>query len=448
MTLYKGQLILHRYRVDKKLGAGAMGEVWRGVHQDLEMPVAIKILLHQEHPELLRRFSREARLMALVRHPNVVQILDYGLLEGDLPCIVMELLSGLELEALLARPVQLSTSDIALLGAQMLRGLTAMHEAGVIHRDVKPANMMVFESANDIHVKLVDFGIAKPATDAIATRLTQTGMLIGTPAYMAPEQLLGMDVSAKTDVYAVGLILYEMLTGTLPWGAETMATIMRRVRDDIPPPEHDGPFSALLMRMLDFEPEVRPAPTQAIQALDALQTPSSPAPAHGVILKRKRRRKMVHSAAPPRRTHTPNASPNNQANGAPARRGATMASTPTPMEPPAPQTSRIFAVLIAKFPPSRLRQREERAWLKELMTGRGIGLSLGAQLWIALFQATTQERADASRMHVRGALAERYAGLVTSRDTQVGADFSFTAATLSGAAQLPKELQDLIAQLA
>ena len=271
-AIARGNLVLQRYRLDACLGQGGMGEVWRGHHEDLELPVAIKFLANIEHEELMARFRREAMLMARVRDENIVRILDFGAIDERTLCIVMELLSGQNLEQWMETHRGVVPWDEARrFGVQLMHGLAAMHEEGIIHRDIKPSNVMLVDQTHQL--KIVDFGIAKP-TDPLE-RLTQTGMLIGTPAYMAPEQLLGLHATETTDIYATGLILYEMLSGTLPFG-DTISAIMRRLREPTPALEAQVPcperLCRLVMWMLEKNPERRPNTGQVIAALEALET--------------------------------------------------------------------------------------------------------------------------------------------------------------------------------
>jgi serine/threonine-protein kinase len=220
-----------RYRLTRLLGKGGMGRVYLGVHPDIGSRVAIKVLSDDcaDSPELVERFFAEARSVNLIRHENIINVLDLDRLPSGRPYIVMEYVDGRTLR------------DVAQLGAAPLGGivhatievllaLEAAHAAGVIHRDLKPDNVMITASGR---TKVLDFGIAKLA--APGSVRTQTGAAIGTPPYMAPEQILGEDIDARTDVYAVGVMLFELATGRRPFEGVTDYQIMEgHLRGPIP----------------------------------------------------------------------------------------------------------------------------------------------------------------------------------------------------------------------
>ncbi len=434
MSLNPQDRVLDRYVVEKMLGKGAMGQVYLAHHELLDMPVAIKVLRSEEHDELRERFAREAKLMARVRHANVVQILDYGFLPSGAPCIVMEFLDGQELSGA-KRPSPWSRAVDCV--AQILDGLTAVHDSGVLHRDLKPSNVVMVGECGET-AKLVDFGIARAASRG-EVRLAQTGMLIGTPAFMSPEQLMGADgVTAATDVYSAGLILYELLQGTLPFG-ESMNAIVKRMRHDIPPPEAPDPSRAwpeALTRtigdMLAFEPDARPTTRQASRALRALSADRNSGAFMGAgILRGARRGPKTNPVldSPRRAEFTPE----------PAARAVI-----APMEE---GEERIRAVVAVKMPSSRLRSREERGWLSGLLGNHGRGFTMGAQLWIALVRMRSDDPAGALAEEVTEKILERYGHMADVGWQLVGEGFALTGATLSGAAPLPDELTSLIAGL-
>jgi eukaryotic-like serine/threonine-protein kinase len=233
-----GSVIHERYRVDALLGQGGMGAVFRGHHLGLARDVAIKVL----RPELGRtdaaakRFDREAHSVSRLDHPNCVRVTDFGTTEGGIKYLVMELLAGAELEASLGQPwppVQAIDTIV-----QILEGLEHAHHVGVVHRDLKPENVFVTRDYRGRElVKLVDFGIAKLIDDdGTKEQLTRAGMVFGTPRYMSPEQATGGKLDERTDLYAVGLILYQMLAGRPPFVADE-AAILLRMQILAPPPE-------------------------------------------------------------------------------------------------------------------------------------------------------------------------------------------------------------------
>ena len=198
MALTIGQRVLDRYVVEAFLGGGGMGKVYRARHHRLGVPVALKVLFDGGNPDLMARFEREAELMARVRHPNVVSILDYGVVDGTMPCIAMEFVEGESLEKRLARRRALPIAEALEVVQAALAGLEAMHAMNVLHRDLKPGNIIIAPGAPEV-VKVVDFGIAK-STEFGGPRFTKSGVVVGTPAYMSPEQLLNTPLDVRSDV--------------------------------------------------------------------------------------------------------------------------------------------------------------------------------------------------------------------------------------------------------
>ncbi|WP_413205834.1 serine/threonine-protein kinase [Rhodospirillum sp. A1_3_36] len=221
-----GRKTIGKYRIEGILGEGAMGLVYAGRDPDIDRPVAIKtihkhLISASESQDWLERFAREARAAGRVLHPNLVTVFDF-LQEDGLPYLVMERVRSITLEDRLVDGKALPTEEIHAIVSQILAGLHCIHGVGIVHRDLKPANVML---AEDGTVKLTDFGVARFTTmDA-----TGAGM-IGTPAYMAPEQLTGQEVDARADIYACGVVLYELLTGRKPYkggGVEALFTALR-----------------------------------------------------------------------------------------------------------------------------------------------------------------------------------------------------------------------------
>ncbi|MBI2945742.1 MAG: SUMF1/EgtB/PvdO family nonheme iron enzyme [Candidatus Wallbacteria bacterium] len=219
--------LLATYRPEEFLGAGAMGVVWRATHLALDRPVAIKLATSLER-ELVTRFIREGRLLARLEHPNLVRVHDAGEIDGC-PYLVMELVRGVTLSAL-AGGRALAAETVAALGVQLLEGLGHAHAAGVLHRDVKSDNVLVTPEGV---LKLADFGLAKSQLEA--TR-TQAGMIMGTPAYMSPEQARGMTVDGRSDLYSAAVVLFELAAGRLPFTARNpMDVLVMQLQQ--PPPE-------------------------------------------------------------------------------------------------------------------------------------------------------------------------------------------------------------------
>ncbi|RCV48510.1 serine/threonine protein kinase [Marinitenerispora sediminis] len=259
------------------LGAGGMGEVWKGIDERLERPVAVKLVRPDlaDGADTVARFQREARVTALLAgHPNIVVLYDYGT-EGDWVYAVMELVAGRTLTAVLAERGPLPIPLAAAWGAQICAGLAAAHAAGVVHRDVKPGNLMVVERsaggpAEDT-LKMLDFGIAGFREAAVHSRPRARTDLIGTPLYMSPEQIQGQPAGVAGDLYSFGAILYEMLTGRAPFRAPEPLPVMRmhlvepprppeRLRAGIPPE-----LSALVAELLAKSPDQRPGSAEEVR---------------------------------------------------------------------------------------------------------------------------------------------------------------------------------------
>jgi serine/threonine-protein kinase len=239
--LAAGHVLGGRYRIEGLLGGGGIGAVYRAVQLPLERPVAIKVL-HDDMlsmKELRARFEREARVLSALTHPHVVSISDYGI-DGDRPFLVMELLEGRTLEEVLREGEM--TPELALqVTREILEGLAFAHQKGVAHRDLKPANVFLLRGRDGSeHVKLLDFGLArvvgpsKAASDDEVT-LTKRGVVFGTPAYMSPEQASGTPADERSDVYSLGILLFEMLAGRRPFVGETRAEVLRgHLADPLP----------------------------------------------------------------------------------------------------------------------------------------------------------------------------------------------------------------------
>ena len=226
--LEPGELIQGKYCVRDVLGRGGFAVVYDAEHVGLGRAVALKVLhIGPETPlSLIERFRREARISALVNHPNVLEVYDTGQLADGSPFLVMERVNGENLSALIRRG-PLSIAMTVEIGRQLLLGLSAISEAGIVHRDIKPDNIMVHDAGDGMPlVKLVDFGISKHVSIEPQARLTCQGALIGTPQYMSPEQIRGEDVDVRTDIYAVGAVLYEALAGRAPHESQSFSELV------------------------------------------------------------------------------------------------------------------------------------------------------------------------------------------------------------------------------
>ncbi|HEU0037200.1 MAG TPA: serine/threonine-protein kinase [Kofleriaceae bacterium] len=230
---------LGRYRLARLIGEGGMGHVYLGVHPTIGSRVAIKVLAAHcaEKPDLVERFFAEARAVNLIRHENIVSVVDMATLDDGRPYIVMEYVEGQTLGALGKSPPagRLPLGGIVQVFGEVLSALAAAHAIGIVHRDLKPDNILVTAEG---HAKVLDFGIAKlaPGLSHLSPR-TRTGALLGTPAYMAPEQISGSGpIDPRTDIYSVGVVLYEAVTGKLPFEGETLFDLMRQHLEEPPVP--------------------------------------------------------------------------------------------------------------------------------------------------------------------------------------------------------------------
>jgi serine/threonine protein kinase len=233
-----GTVISERYRVDALIGEGAMGRVYRGEHVLMKKRVAIK-LMHRELssvPEIVQRFEREAHAAAHIDHPHVASCTDFGTLPDGTVFLVLEYVEGRPISALIEEgPLRL---DRALeIGIQIASALESAHARGIVHRDMKPDNVLLVErDGGRDFVKVLDFGIAKVETAAVHSSrpITQVGMVYGTPEYMAPEQALGQEVDARADIYALGVMLYELLAGQRPYGGPVTGLLGQQLSQPIP----------------------------------------------------------------------------------------------------------------------------------------------------------------------------------------------------------------------
>ena len=225
-------VLADRYELGPVLGEGGMARVYRGVDRQLRRPVAVKVLAapFDRDRSFLERFRREARAAAGLSHPNIVAVFDSGSDDGT-HFIVTELVEGETLADRLRRDGPMPPEEAVAVAVDIARALAAAHERGLIHRDIKPGNVMVLP---DGRVKVVDFGIARAAG---SDTLTGTGVVLGSTAYLSPEQAGGQPVDERADLYALGCVLYEMLTGHVPFRADTpIATMYRHVNEDAPLP--------------------------------------------------------------------------------------------------------------------------------------------------------------------------------------------------------------------
>ena len=278
-----------RYRVERTIGRGGMATVLLAEDLQLGRRVAVKRLADNlaDDPEIRSRFVREARLAARLSHPNVVAVFDAGE-EDAQPYIVMEYVEGETLADVLKRERRLDPGRAVAIALQGCDALQHAHEAGLVHRDVKPANLLV---RSDGTVKIADFGIARAAE---ATQVTEHGTVLGTAAYLSPEQARGAPTSPATDVYALAAVLYEMLAGSAPFEFESLADLVRlQEQGVVEPPGASPELDAVVLRALSADPAARPASaaTFANVLRAAVAAPADPATAPTVVVGRAPRRR-------------------------------------------------------------------------------------------------------------------------------------------------------------
>jgi serine/threonine-protein kinase len=267
--------VAERYRIRALLGEGGMGQVYLAVHEAIEKKVALKVLRPQlsSKRDIVTRFQQEAISASRIKHPNVLDVFDFGQLANGCFFLAMELLEGHDLSEELAQGQPLPPTRAVAIGLQVSRALGAAHAAGVVHRDLKPENVFLQRRPDGTEeVKLVDFGIAqlRAADDAALSqprrrRLTRTGMIFGTPEYMAPEQAAGQTADRRVDIYSLGILLYEMLTGAVPFTGDTfMAVLAAHINQPLPPLKSLLPslvvsptLEAAIVRMLAKRPDDR-----------------------------------------------------------------------------------------------------------------------------------------------------------------------------------------------
>jgi len=271
-----GQTLGGTYLIQEKIGSGGMGDVYKAIHKKLESPVALKIVKREllAHSAMVNRFQREARAASKLHHPNVVAVTDFGQSEDGMLFMVMEYVTGKSLARVIADDAPLPERRVVHIGAQILSALAVAHANDILHRDLKPENVML-ESRRDApdSVKVLDFGIVKLlAAGASASTLTQAGLVCGTPGYMSPEQLRGDDVDARSDLFSVGVVLYEMLTHKLPFDVQTpMEMLHRHLSEPIAPPSRrrgqpvSPTLEKLVMQALSAARDERPESAEAMR---------------------------------------------------------------------------------------------------------------------------------------------------------------------------------------
>src|SRR5215470_4993839 len=286
-----GRTLDQKYYLESKLGIGGMGIVYRAGRLQIGDRVAVKVL-HPDQmadPQAVERFRREAQTVARLKHPNVVTVYDFGVSREGLNYQVMELAEGESLRSLVERHGRLAETAAAEIIRQVCAALDEAHRQGIVHRDIKPENILVQTISGGLKVKLLDFGIAA-LRDVKAGRLTRTGAAVGTPHYMSPEQCLGEELDGRSDIYSLGIVLFEMLTGVVPFDSPaTTAIVVKHVNDPPPPPrtlypEISRAVESVALRALEKRRDSRPqtAGEMARELIAAAGSagPGSPHPAN------------------------------------------------------------------------------------------------------------------------------------------------------------------------
>lgn len=266
----EGQVVAGHYRVLERVGSGGMGVVWRARDERLQRVVAVKQLLLQpglspaETESARQRTLREARIAARLQHPNAIIVFDVAEHDGE-PCLVLEYMASRSLAAVMDDRGALPASEVAGIGRQIASGLAAAHAAGIVHRDVKPGNVLI----DDVGIaKITDFGVSRAAGDVT---VTQTGIMAGTPAYLAPEVARGQEPTPASDVFSLGATLYAAVEGRAPFGDtdNQLALLHAAAAGRVEPPRRAGPLTGMLMNLLQADPANRPEMAQAAVGLAA-----------------------------------------------------------------------------------------------------------------------------------------------------------------------------------
>ncbi len=341
-----GQTLDGKYYIEAKIGEGGMGAVYRARHLLMDTQLAVKVL----HPSLVSdaisvaRFQREAQAMARIRHSNAIAVSDFGVTEDQVNYIVMELFEGESLRKVLEREKKLPYATAIAIARQVCGALEAAHRSGVIHRDIKPENIFLSPQPDGSYfVKVIDFGIAKIVTDTSkgGPPLTRQGMIIGSPHYLSPEQCTGQELDARSDIYSLGIVLFEMLTGQVPFTAVTPVAVALLHANEPPPslrklnPEIPKALDDLVMRALAKSKADRPASAhefaEELARVARLVSPSFD-PVSPLV------EKILDASLPP-------------SNGAPARMDTSVPPTSSVRQRPAERRSPSTAAPPANVPP-------------------------------------------------------------------------------------------------
>ncbi|HEY8430638.1 MAG TPA: serine/threonine-protein kinase [Sandaracinaceae bacterium] len=293
-----GDLIADKYRLVAPLGDASKATVWLAEHTMLQTPVAVKFVPRTRGEVAVKRFLAEAKAAGSVRHQHVVDIIDFGATDKGEPYMVLEFLRGETLRARLDREPPLSPDAVVHIGVHVLSGLAAVHDAGIVHRDVRPENVFLVEEADGQIAKLLDFGVSKSLSAEGATTLTMEGDVLGSPLYVSPEQLRGdRDLDARADLFSVGVVLYEALVGHRPYDGSSFREVVRERNAEVPPVAAFfpalAPLSEVVARAMARDRDarfedarsMRAALLEAASAVDA-EVMQAPGPARGSLRRR------------------------------------------------------------------------------------------------------------------------------------------------------------------
>jgi serine/threonine-protein kinase len=425
-----GRVIAERFKVTDLIARGGMGKVYRAEQAPLGRLCAVKVLNPNYNgdadPEFHRRFFREASVTSKITHPNSVTIFDYGT-DGDIYYMAMEYLEGQTLHHALREEKTIAEDRAGRIAQQICRALREAHALGVIHRDLKPANIMLTRHGDDEDfVKVLDFGLVKHISERPEEQLTQTGLFMGSPKYMAPEQIQGAVVDARTDIYSLGIIMYEMLAGKVPFERATSVNILMAHVGEPPPPMREvnpnlictPAFEELVMRCIAKEPDQRfRSMDELLQAIKRV---------HGVSMTGQLAAVMASGSyvPPPVRSSTPGA----------GAAGVVVASGPYT---PSPMGMGILRADATDTPPPILDTlapppRRSRAWIA---LGVVFAAALGGLLGMAAFRLTSP--APAPRATAAGApAATGAAGAANAAGTASAGGATPSAQSAAGAAVL------------
>ncbi|MBK8010627.1 MAG: serine/threonine protein kinase [Deltaproteobacteria bacterium] len=279
------------YRIVEQIGQGGWSRVYRAIHVTLGQERAIKIAREELSEVGVKRFRREAQILCKLQHPNIVRVVDCGTTSTNRAFLTMEILHGLSLKQLIDLEAPLDPNRAALIARQIAAGLSAAHRSGLVHRDLKPGNIMLVEEDGEERVRILDFGIARAFDgDALQTRLTDNGNFLGTPAYVSPEQIQSPStVEPASDLYSLGIVMYRMLTGRLPFEGTAADMINAHLKTTPMPLPHHGELGRLVLQLLEKSPKRRPSSAdEVVERINAAlatrnnarraHSPSTPSP--------------------------------------------------------------------------------------------------------------------------------------------------------------------------